>query len=346
VPDLFPSPRLFPHAMDAGRDLVLLVERSEADFRAASFLDDRSLKAGEKKEIVGWGDVAAAVPAGARRDVQYIFHIGHVGSTLIARLLGEQEQILALREPLLLRSFFDILNPAGGSATAWEEGEAPNRLDTLTALLSRTFRPDQRALVKATSFTSEIAPRLVPAGSRALLLHASARRYVENILAGDASRQELHHLAESRTARLARRLGRMTWNLPAMTEGERAALAWASEMASLHDAAAALPPGATGWCDFDEFLAAPAERLLAVAGFFGQPLDAASAQALCGGRLMTRYSKAPEYEYSPRLREEVLADSRSRNRAAIAEAMAWLDSVAREHPLVAACLDPAGRSRI
>ena len=33
---------------------------------------------------------------------RYIFHIGHCGSTLIARLLGELEQFLSLREPPVL----------------------------------------------------------------------------------------------------------------------------------------------------------------------------------------------------------------------------------------------------
>ena len=38
-----------------------------------------------------------------RSDARWIFHIGHVGSTLVSRLLGELAGVLAIREPRLLR---------------------------------------------------------------------------------------------------------------------------------------------------------------------------------------------------------------------------------------------------
>src|SRR3546814_12964875 len=65
--------------------------------------------------------------------------------------------------------------------------DTDGRLDTLTALLSRTFRPEQRAIVKATSFTSEIARRLIPPASTTLFLFATPAHYLENILAGENS---------------------------------------------------------------------------------------------------------------------------------------------------------------
>ena len=36
-----------------------------------------------------------------RSDARWIFHIGHVGSTLVSRLLGELDEVLAIREPRL-----------------------------------------------------------------------------------------------------------------------------------------------------------------------------------------------------------------------------------------------------
>ena len=131
---------------------------SEEDYRAASFLDQRLLGPQSETREIGWAELAAAFTAEARRDAQFIFHIGHVGSTLISRLSGELDGVFALREPLLLRSFAEM-----------KPDVAEARIPTLQALLSRTFDPGQRALVKATSFTSEIADRVVPAGSRALV---------------------------------------------------------------------------------------------------------------------------------------------------------------------------------
>src|SRR3546814_2757077 len=73
----------------------------EADYRAASFLDQRLLTDRVGREWRAWNalpDLGAAAP---RPD--FIFHIGHVGSTLVSRLLAEVGDALPLREPMLLR---------------------------------------------------------------------------------------------------------------------------------------------------------------------------------------------------------------------------------------------------
>jgi hypothetical protein len=336
------TPLWFPHLLDPVTDRVLLVEKSEAEYRDSAFLDERSLRPDRARHGVEYWHLTAAFPPPARRDVQYIFHIGHVGSTLISRLLGELPSILSLREPLILRAFADMLGQRGQPEALWDPESIPGRLDLLTALLSRTFRAGQRALVKATSFVSEIAPDLVPAGSRALLLHVRPERYLETILAGPNSRQELAMTARDRLKRLHRAAGEQRWRLWEMGEGEKAAMAWAAEMASLDSAARRLPGGSTLWLDFDAFLAAPSESLAALAGFFGVPLDQAGAEHLAADPLMRRYSKAAEHEYSAELREQVLAEARSEQAPAIAAGLRWLESAGRDCPAVAAAVERSG----
>ena len=335
------SPRWFAQAIDAVFDQVLLVERSEADFRGASFLDDRSLTPSTPRQIVPWSMVEQAMAGARRDDAHYIFHIGHVGSTLVSRLLGELPAFLALREPLLLRAFHDIAIRADAPECPWSDDELDRRLATLRALLSRTFRPDQRAMVKATSFTSELAPRLVAANARALLMFASPRSYLENILAGEESRREIHLLAGARLHRLARRQGEPRWRLWELGEGERAALGWACEMLSLDAAASALGPDRILYADFDAFLADPVSGLSRYAAFFGEAIPEGQAAALVGGPLMGRYSKAPEYAYSPALRAQVLAQSRAENPSSIRAGLAWLERAATHFPALAGHLQQA-----
>lgn len=333
------SPRWLPHYYEAASDSVLLVERTEADYRAASFLDDRSLTPQTPRHLVPWADVAAAVPANARRDARYIFHIGHVGSTLISRLLGELPEVLALREPVILRDFAERLAERDAAEALWDPSSVPERLSALTALLSRTFRPAQRAMVKASSFVSECAADLVPEGSRALLLYASPERYIANIMAGPNSSQEVAAMAAERLRRLHRRAGETRWRLWRLSGAERVAMSWASEMGSLVQAAERLGEGRTLMVDFDRFLADPRAELRHIAGFFG--LDPSASAALAASPLMGRYSKAPEHEYSSTLREEVLAEARREQAAAIAEALAWLDRAASESPHVARAMEAA-----
>jgi hypothetical protein len=331
------DPRWFPFLLDLGSDTLLLVATDEAALRAASFLDQRSLAPDAERRQVPWQAAAAALGAGARRDANYIFHIGHVGSTLLSRLLGELPSVLALREPLLLRTFAEALTQG-----RWPAEEEERRLDALAALVSRSFRPAQRALVKATSFTSEIAHRLLPAGSRALFLQVGPRAYVETILGGDASRQELAMLTPSRIARLAARCPGLVLDDSRLGEAQKAVVAWACEMTSLGAAAAALGPERVSWIDFDAFLAHPAEQLGAAAAFLGHALSPAEAATLATGPLMRRYSKAPEYEYSAGLRREVLADARLRFGRDIDAALAGLAAMGQRWPAIGSVLERSG----
>jgi hypothetical protein len=314
------SPQWLPFAPDPASGRISLLKLEEADYRAASFLDQRILTPRSELRAATW--VELALPADARRDANWIFHIGNVGSTLVSRLLGELPGIFALREPLLLRDF----------AASPPPGE---RFDALVALLSRTFRPEQRANVKATSFTSEIAPRLVAPGSRALFLYASHERYLENILAGENSWQTLAALSPIRLARLRGRCPGLEAVIAAMHDGLKAALGWACEMTSLEQAAAALPKGSVMWLDFDRFLDDPARHFTQIAAHFGESVDSATAKAICEGPLMGRYSKALEYEYSPALRREILADAGRRHAGPIRDALNWLAALESRYPCAA-----------
>lgn len=331
--DLASSPAWLPHAVDVGADQVLLVRRGEQEYRAASFLDDRSVRPDTPRQVLSWPDISKALPRAARHDVQYIFHIGNVGSTLISRLLGELPDVLALREPQVIRAFGELLGPVPHTL-AWPPAAARERVETLIALLSRTFRAEQRANVKATSFTSEIAHLLVPEGSRALLLFATLQHYIENILAGENSIRLLQLVTPGRVERLRTRCVGFSSDPDHMSDAQKAALGWACEMTSLQQAAQRLGEERVMWLDFDRFLTEPAEHFLAIARFFGHAADEPVARAICSGALMRRYSKALEYEYSPALRAEILAEARARHGAAIRDALGWLDEVGRHYPAV------------
>lgn len=335
------TPRWFPHLLDPLRDVLLLVEKDEEEYRQAAFLDERSLRPDRARQAVEWGHVAAALRAGARRDAHYIFHIGHVGSTLISRLLGELPGFFSLREPLILRVLADMAGESGQDEALWGPEMLAERVDGARALLSRTLRPGQRAIVKATSSASEIGARLAGPGCGALLLFARPERYAATILAGPNSRRELAMASQERLKRLHRRSGERRWRLWEMAEGARLGLAWAVEMASLVEAAEEMR-GSPMWIDFDDFLADPAARLGEVALSFGG--SAGEGAALAGHPLMRRYSKATEHEYSASLRDELIAEASREHAGVLAAALAWIEDAARDVPLVARGLDIAGRS--
>jgi hypothetical protein len=310
-------------AVDPGAGLLRLVRMTLADYRDVSFLDDRMFETQRASHLLKWDEVAEGVPANARRDARWLFHIGHVGSTLISRLLGELEGVLAVREPRALRDL-----------TFFPPDVRARFAPTLQALMSRTFADEQVALVKATSFVSEIAIELVPAGGRALLLYATPRNYVAGILAGENSRKELAGMADMRRQRLASR--GITLRVP-RNDAEAAANAWACEMTALEAAGS----GHSLWADFDRVLGELEPSLRTMSNFFGFAASDERLREIASGPLTRRYSKATEHEYSPQLRHDLLADAGDRNRTDIESALAMLDAASETAPLLRKALDRA-----
>jgi len=317
-------------ALDPSSGQVRLIAMDRDSYRAASFLDDRVLQQPVDAQIVSWPMIKEAMSEGARTDARWIFHIGHVGSTLVSRLLGEIDGVLAVREPRLLRDV--ALGPA----------EVRDRyLSPVPRLMSRTFAGDEVACVKATSFVSEIASMLVPAGERVLFMYATPRNYIASILAGENSLIELRHLAASRAQRLAVRVSALG---AVHSDAELAAIAWACEMTACVAASDAMSDRQIAWANFDHMLEDMPAELGHAARFFGFAADERRIEAISTGPLMGRYSKGPEYEYSADLRRELIAEATAANREAIDDALAMLAAAAEKSPMLARALERAGEA--
>lgn len=308
-------------ALDPAAGAVRLIAMDPESYRAASFLDDRLMQQPVDAQIVTWPEIEAAVAGAVRTDARWIFHIGHVGSTLVSRLLGAIEGVLAVREPRLLRDL--AVTPAGARRPY---------LEAVPKLMSRTFSANETACVKATSFASEIAPQLVPPGERALLMYATPRNYIATILAGENSVAELRALESYRAQRLASRgiaLG------PFRNDAERAAAAWACEMTTLEAAAEAMTDQRVDWADFDAMLADMPRELGRVAVFFGFRATRDRLTAIASGPLMQRYSKDANYEYSPNLRQDLIDQELRLQGRDIDGALAMLAAASEKSPLLA-----------
>lgn len=321
VEDLVRSPAWYP-LETLEPDSVRLVHLDEAAYRSASFLDQRLLAAGHGQSACELAVVAAAagrLPLPAA----YLFHIGHVGSTLVSRLLGEHSGIFSLREPALLRSL---------AARATPDPRAPG-LDVTLALLGRTWRTEQRALVKVTSFVSELADTMLAAVHRptAILMFVQPVAYLRGILAGANSRAETAQLAPMRLERLTRGLGALESGLEPRSEGERVAMSWLCEMSALRRAADRFASQVL-WVDFDVFLAEPFAGLQGIFRALGASPAANEIESLVTGALMRRYSKAPEHAYDAALRREVLLGAAREHAGEITRGAHWLQRMATRYP--------------
>ena len=325
--DIAGSPSWLP-LESAGGGSLRLVRLDEAGYRAASFLDRRIVQPGVLQALCPTASVAAAAASLPPR-AHYIFHIGHVGSTLVSRLVGEREEFFSVREPAVLGAI------AKAPALALESLDIRDVL----GLLARAWHPEQRAVVKATSFVSEIAEPIleISPDSVALLMFSPALAYLRCILGGPNSRIESRALASSRLARLRIRLGSESRLPEPRSEGEWIAMSWLCEMACLRKAATRFE-SRIAWVDFDAFLSAPVPGLTALLRALGATASQDDVERLVSGPIMRRYSKAPEHAYDAALRRLVLESADREHAAEIRCGMQWLAGLAGLHPLVDAVL--------
>lgn len=329
--ELFPTPQWLPQRMDSTRKWVRLVRFDEQDYRAAPFLDERGFSATAEVTVVSWDEVASAIPATARRDAHFLFHMGRVGSTLLSRLLAECGPVLPLREPPMLAS------PLLPKAT--QRGPS---VDQLRALFARTFDPRQRAMIKATSVVSEIATELCgpsECGSRAAMIGVSASSFIAARLADNGG--EMERRAAERLSRLGRRIPTLNANEALSTRARLAAATWATEATALDLAARALGERAFV-VDFDRFLERPLPSMLNLSRHFGLAPDEGDVERLLGGPIMQRYSKREDRAFSPADRQQRLAASADRHDDEIADAVGWLTGVANGSPAISSALERFG----
>lgn len=326
------TPELFPLDLDLATDTVAVLELARIDYERASFLDARLERAATfRPTFAELAEAARGLPVAC----DFIFHIGHVGSTLLSRLLGFHPRIFSLREPQALRTLAQGTLTQGTltqGTLAQAEPEAA-RLGVFLALYSRVWAPEERALVKATSLVGEIAgPMLaLDPAARALMMTVAPRTYLATILGGPNSRIELAAAAPARLLRLRRRLGEVP---EPRSEGELAAMSWACEMTALAAAVGAHPDRAA-WLDFDRFLADPRRGLAEALRRLHGAADTAQVERLVQSGFLSRYSKAPTYAYGPDVRREVLRAAEAEAGEEIRRGLAWLERAAAQPPIAA-----------
>ncbi len=313
------NPGRLPYAL--GVDRLAYVDLDEADFLAASFLDGRLLEGRAGPSWAPWAEVESAARV-APRTSDWIFHMGHVGSTLLSRVLGGADGVFALREPAILREL-----------AALAPGTAPDpRLETVLRLLSRVWRPGERSMIKATSFVTSLGPLILglQPSARALLLYAAPQLHIAGLLAGPGSMRDVSAMTLGRAARLEARLG-LAIGGDVEPPGARAALAWACEIVGLADIAA-VAPSRVIWLDFDRFLGDPRTGLSRLLSHFGLSASGDRVERLLASPDFHRYAKDVRHPFDAVARRDVLAQALRDHHDEVERGLEWLNRLGSRSP--------------
>ncbi len=244
-----------------------------------------------------------------------------------------------LREPLVLRTLADIRDTLGDASSLFAAEEFARMLDSFLRLWARGFRPGQAVVLKATSSTGRLAPLLLSTRPRAkaVYLNLAPETYLLTLLAGASVRLDLRGHAPERIKRLQSLLGEAPLLLSAASLGELAAMSWLAERAA-QDKAEAAAPGRVLSIDFDALLRDVSATTARVCAHLELAARPEALNRLAASPTMTRYSKAPEHNYSPVLRLSLLGQARREQAEELRKGLAWLDKTAKRHPAAAALL--------
>ena len=266
--DLYTSPDHYLHSFDRN-DNAVFVPMDRAAYHRSIFLDHRISPAASQTMTLPVGAVAQGSRAPA--PTSWIFHMAHVGSTLLARGLDDPGASLVLREPLALGQL----------------GIAPDdtKLAIVMAMLSKRYRADAPTLVKANVPVNFLLPKLAAKDpdARAILLYLPLRDYLLAILRNDSHRKRLRNV----TTFLAPHLG----DLSTLSDAQRAAALWFAQVNAFKETLAALP-NARG-LNAENFFAEPEAVLNAAAVHLGVPIEADRIASMVAGELFSTHSKNP-----------------------------------------------------
>lgn len=329
---LIDTPELFLRDVDPLRRRATLAPMTEDSYRASSFLDTRIQRAADRELAVPLDTLLrlVSVRGSPRKDIDYVFHVGHCGSSLVSRLLGELPEFLALREPPLLMGLARShrrLGEAGFpiSRASWDE-----LLELSLVMLGRVWRPAQRALIKPSSHANSLIPLLMrfTGNERALLLHVDLETYLATMLRPGVRRETRLFARDFRLRDFAGLANGAAMAPGDPSDPQLAAMNWllqAREFAIALDDTAL--DGRLLPVNFDTFLAAPEATLATICRFLRVAPSQDLLRAVLAGPAATRHAKSPSIGYDGNQRGRELDAARARHADEISAGMDWARSV-------------------
>jgi len=335
--ELLPTdPHLYVERFDlagAGRWQIALANAQ--DFRKSIFLDNRIKLTSSKKWVLNNRDILRpSFPQNSTQNINYIFHISHVGSTLISRLLGEVDHIHSLREPVVLRNLSGFRNEIHLPESRISPELFNASLSRTLYLLTRRFRDTDIGVIKSTSYANVLAEQILASkpSPQSLMVFCTLENYLPVILKGSSGWQDIVDQSQDRIKRLYRMLNQTPWTLYGLSPGELIAMSWLSEMLTLW-LAYKNHPSQVLWIDFDDFLIKTDDYLQKINTHLGLKYSDKDLDTVLNSGLLMKYSKG-EHQFSPEDRIKELDLVREKSQIEIKKGLDWLTNSAARYPIV------------
>ena len=331
--DLFTNPEWMP--WEVTEESLSFRHMTAERVRSAAFLDGRSAQNGDQVIKLPLSQLRTfKINQQQPGPVAHIFHLSHIGSTFIGRLLADVDQLVVLREPQVLSGLVQLLyRQRFGQISI-----APEELETIAgkvvALLGRTA--NGRVAIKHTSSNLSLAPLLsndvAPNGS--LAIYTSLEDFLAHAMVSDGLKSDSISNGERRLMQLNELLYLDQLRLSSLGFAQIVAIKWLIECHRMMGLQQAFP--AVKLIDFDRTASQPELLVDALAAALPMIDDGAKEKLLKSEAWEKSAKSGKDFTYADRANK--LADSKNNHGDQIQAAIKWARMLALRNPTLAAVL--------
>ncbi len=334
---LFASPKLYISDMQWQAGTATVHRMSRATYSDSVFLDHRTRSTDDAAHDVPVRIVMEAYRGAdrPRRSLAAIQHTALCGSTLLCRCLDFPGKCLPYKEPYLLHNLSGIWR-IGARRKLQAQLPYPDTpiLDVALAMLSRTYRPEEKPLIKLSDSCVSLCPSLLQhhANARLLLMYHRLPRFLVAMLRTPERRAYVRNMLVRAHVDLAQCGKRALVTREFDTDGRAAAYVWLALMYPylrlLVDA-----PDRVRSLDATDFFDTPAQTLRSVSNFLELGLSDADIDGRIGEGVLDRDSKASDQDFDNGRYRRDLDKSAAVLAVEIDDAIDWVTNLSADEPI-------------
>lgn len=320
--EVFEKPDLFLWQFDGQEALFVNMDRNA--YYNSIFCDQRISARNNEITRMDCSQLIDSLPTRPSREsrLNFIFHIAHCGSTLLARALDIEDKNIVYREPAVLRQL------GAEAASAFYGKEPPSawqgKLDLSLALLDRSYAKGAPIIIKANVPVNFIIKAVLEHGaeSRAILLYSNLENYLLAVLKSSSHRAWVASIFSELGNAIESIMGLTAKQRASLSIAETAGCVWLVQMSIFSEVAEKYPGVRT--LDGEIFYDNPEDTLRMSFELFRQPVDGESIAGIVNSDLFTRYSKDPRQAYDNETRLAQRETIRARLAGDIEKARDWV----------------------
>jgi hypothetical protein len=321
--DLLDNPNHFLFHMD--QEQAFFIEMNRSLFHRSIFLDSRIKTFSTQMQPVKLSLLVNQLESRESESPKnsYIFHMAHVGSTLLSRALDIPGQNVVYREPQILRHLGVMA--ASRKATAETNSNDQSLLKLVAHVLGRSYGSNQDVIVKANVPVNFIIGRLLDLQpeSPAILLYSTLENYLLALMKSKDHQQWVLHIIKELAVGWEEVCGLSTNERNSLSLPQSIACIWFAQISIFKQAAERYPFART--LNSEVLFCHPRSTMDAALSLFQQQPTQELVKQIINSRTFTHHSKNPSMVFNNQLRiaqREKLKNSLSKE---LAEARSWLD---------------------